>query len=59
MFREGCPAPREADGLRGGRGFFFAGWRGGRSGRLLKEYSVRRLLKEYSVRRLLKEYSGS
>ena len=25
MFSEGCPAPREADGLRGGWGFFFAG----------------------------------
>ena len=26
MFSEGRPAPREADGLRGGRGFFFVGW---------------------------------
>ena len=29
MFREGSPAPREADGLRGERGFFFVGWPGG------------------------------
>lgn len=26
MFSEVCPAPREADGLSGGRGFFFASW---------------------------------
>jgi len=25
MFSEGRPAPREADGLRGGWGFFFVG----------------------------------
>ena len=31
MFREGCPAPREADGLRGGRGFFFMGSLGGKA----------------------------
>jgi hypothetical protein len=47
MFSEGCPAPREADGRRGGRGFFFAGGRAGSNERLLKEYGVRRLLKEY------------
>ncbi len=31
MFREGNPAPREADGLRGERGFFFVGWGGKKS----------------------------